>query len=162
MAGEPSGIEVEISDTQGHLRFDHAALSELVRRVLRLEGRNRASISIAVVDDAAIRRINKAHLGHDWPTDVVTFPLSEPEIAILAGELVVSAETACTSALERSLDPADELVLYVVHGLLHLCGYDDHGDAVAALMRNREREVLTAAGIRCLSPAIPPGQAFER
>jgi len=142
MAGEPSGIEVEISDIQVHLRLDREWLLELVRRVLRLEGRSRASISIAVVDDEAIHRINKAHLGHDWPTDVITFPLSEPDEAILVGELVVSAEMACATARERSLDPAGEFALYVVHGLLHLCGYDDHGDAAAAVMRLREREVL--------------------
>jgi probable rRNA maturation factor len=162
MAGEPSGIEVEISDTQAHLRVDRASLLELVQRVLRLEGRRRASISIAVVDDEAIHQINKAHLGHDWPTDVITFPLSEPEDATLSGELVVSAETACTTARERSLNPADELALYVVHGLLHLCGYDDHSDAAAAVMRQREREILRAANIPC--PPVPsqPGRAVER
>ncbi len=146
MAGEPSGIEVEISDTQAHLRVDRASLVELVRRVLQLEGRSRASISIAVVDDEAIHRINKTYLGHDWPTDVVTFPLSEPDEAILVGELVVSAETACATARERSLDPADEFALYVVHGLLHLCGYDDHCDSSVALMRQREREALKSWG----------------
>ncbi len=147
MAGEPSGIEVEISDTQVHLRVDHASLSDLVRRVLHLEGRSRASISVAVVDDAAIRQLNKTYLGHDWPTDVISFPLSGPAEVILAGELVVSAETACTTARERLLDPADELALYVVHGLLHLCGYDDHSGTSIALMRQRECEALAAAGI---------------
>ncbi len=149
MAGEPSGIDVEVSDTQAHLRVDRASLVELVRRVLRLEGRSRASISIAIVNDAAIHRINKTYLEHDWPTDVVTFPLSEPADAILVGELIVSAETACATARELALDPASELALYVVHGLLHLCGYDDDTDAGAAVMRQREREVLRPAGIPC-------------
>jgi len=155
--GEPSGIDVEISDTQVHLRVDHRWLAKLVRQVLQSEGRARASISIALVDDDAIHRLNSAHLGHDWPTDVITFPLSEPEDAILAGELVVSAETACATARERSLEPADELALYVVHGILHLCGYDDHCDTSLALMRQREREVLVAAGIPSGSALWAPG-----
>jgi probable rRNA maturation factor len=130
--------------------------------VLSLEGRSRASISIAVVDDETIHRINKAHLGHDWPTDVVTFPLSEPGEAVLVGELVVSAETACATARERCLDPAGEMALYVVHGLLHLCGYDDHSDAGAAGMRRRESEMLRAAGIGGAHLSAPPGPPVEQ
>ncbi len=145
MAGEPSGIEVEISDTQGHMRVDGASLRELARRVLELEGRSHASISIAIVDDETIQTINRTHLGHDWPTDVITFPLSEPTEAILLGELVISAEMACATARERLLEPDGELALYLVHGLLHLCGYDDRDLAAAALMRKREGEVLSAA-----------------
>jgi probable rRNA maturation factor len=147
LSSEPPEIEVEFSDTQAHLRVDHASLRELVGRALRLEGRNRASISIAIVDDDTIRRINRAHLGHDWPTDVITFPLSEQDEAILLGELVVSAEMACGFAREHSLDAAGELELYVVHGILHLCGYDDRDEAAAAAMRNRECAVLAAARI---------------
>src|SRR4051794_36983176 len=68
-------IEVEISDTQGHCPVDRAALVRLVRDVLGKEGRRRASISIALVDQATIHALNRAHLGHDWPTDVISFPL---------------------------------------------------------------------------------------
>jgi probable rRNA maturation factor len=147
MALAPSEIVVEVSDTQTHLRVDKSALGELVRGVLEREGRSRASISIALVDDATIRRLNLAHLGHDWPTDVITFPLSGLEEAILVGEVVVSVETACAAAQDHSANPTEELALYVVHGLLHLCGYDDRGDADRAAMRARERQVLAAAGI---------------
>jgi probable rRNA maturation factor len=161
MARKPSRIEVEISDTQAHLRVDRAGLRALVQEALRLEGWVRASISIAVVDDEAMHRINRTHLGHDWPTDVVTFPLSEARDAVLVGEIVVSAETACRAALEQCLDPRDELALYVVHGLLHLCGYDDHSDADVAVMRQREGEVLRAAGIPCGQAAAPHGRTLE-
>jgi len=161
MAKKPSRIEVEISDTQVHLRVDHAWLGKLVRRTLSLEGRRRASISIAIVDDAAIHRINKVHLGHDWPTDVVTFPLSEQNETILVAELVVSAETACTIARQRCLAPEGELALYVVHGLLHLCGYDDHTDKGAAAMRRREREVLSSAGVALEQTPACPGPSVE-
>jgi probable rRNA maturation factor len=143
-AGE--AIEVEISDTQGHLRVAPEELTDLVRTVLIAEGRPRASISIALVDQAAIHAINRSHLGHDWPTDVISFPLSEPTDPTLAGELVVSAELAASTAAEIGVDPRDELALYVVHGLLHLCGYDDLSESEADAMRRRENELLTGCG----------------
>jgi len=135
-------IEVEISDTQSHLRVDHSALVRLATSVLSAEKRTNASISIALVDNATIRALNRKHLGHDWPTDVISFPLSDSVEPVLAGELVVSAEMAVGAAAELGLEPGDELGLYVVHGLLHLCGYDDTDDAHALVMRQRQQELL--------------------
>jgi probable rRNA maturation factor len=140
-------IEVEVSDTQGHVRVDRAALIELVRTVLSAEKRENASISIALVDNATIHAVNRTHLNHDWATDVISFPFSDPDDPVLAGELVISAEMAGASALEFDVDPRDELALYVVHGLLHLCGYDDHGEADMSRMRLREHELLAEAGL---------------
>lgn len=140
-------VEVAISDTQGHLRIAPSAIIELVRRTLRLEGRMVASISIALVDDASIHEINRQYLGHDWPTDVITFPLSSPDDPELSAELVVSAEMARKTAEAAGGDPWAELALYLVHGLLHLCGQDDQTDEQRAAMRRREAEVLAALGI---------------
>jgi probable rRNA maturation factor len=139
-------IEVELSDTQGHLRIDRAELTAIVRTVLIVEGHRRASISIALIDQAAIHTINRSHLGHDWPTDVISFPLSEPDDPVLTGELIVSAEMAAATAAETGGDPGDELALYIVHGLLHLCGYDDLSDPQADRMRRREGELLASCG----------------
>lgn len=143
---EAEAIEIEISDTQGHLRVVPDDLAALARSVLLAEGRRSASISIALVDQAAIHAINRQHLGHDWPTDVISFDLSEPGESVLAGELVVSAEMAAATAGDLGVEPTDELALYVVHGLLHLCGYDDLTDLGAAAMRRREDELLRAVG----------------
>jgi probable rRNA maturation factor len=144
---EKSAIDVEIGDTQGFLEVDAAQLGRLARRVLAGEGVARASISIALVDDHTIHRINREHLGHDWPTDVITFPLSRPGEPELAGELVVSAEMARVTALALGADPAAELALYVVHGLLHLCGYNDGTDEDVRLMRERENLALEREGL---------------
>jgi probable rRNA maturation factor len=139
-------IEVEISDTQGHLRIDPVEVTNLVRQVLLREGHRDATISIALVDQAAIHALNRAHLGHDWPTDVISFPLSNPDDSTLAGELVVSGEMAAATALEVGAEPREELALYIVHGLLHLCGYNDHTESDSETMRRREDEVLTDLG----------------
>jgi probable rRNA maturation factor len=121
-------------------------LIELAERVLSQESRDLAAISITLVDNATIQRLNQRHLGHDWPTDVISFPLSVPEDPVLCGELVISIEMALAQARGVGAHPRDELALYVVHGLLHLCGYDDMTDARALAMRRREIEVLAAAG----------------
>ena len=137
-------MTIEISDAQVHLTIDHQTLRDLARRVLEGEGVAEASISIALVDDAAIHAINRRHLGHDWPTDVITFRLAdEPH---LEAELVVSAEMAAATAREAGTEPSAELALYVVHGLLHLCGYDDHTVDDATAMRGREDAVLRREG----------------
>src|SRR5207248_7741394 len=101
--------------------------------------------SLAFVDNATIHRLNKQFLDHDEPTDVLSFPLSEGKK--LAGELVIGAEVARDQAAERGHDVQAELALYVIHGLLHLCGYDDHEDADVARIRARERHYLAALGL---------------
>ena len=103
---------------------------------------SRASISIALVDDAAIHRVNRAYLDHDCPTDVISFLLSEPDDAELTGELVVSTQTALAMSAQLKVPAWSELVLYVVHGLLHLCGYDDRSDEDVRIMRAHEKMAL--------------------
>ncbi|QEH33458.1 Endoribonuclease YbeY [Aquisphaera giovannonii] len=135
-------IDVEVSDTQSHLAVDPGRLARLAGDVLRGEGIDAASISIALVDDPTIHRINRDHLDHDWPTDVISFALSDPGDRRLVGELVISTEMARSTAAELAEDPSDELELYVVHGLLHLCGYDDTSDEAALRMGERQRAIL--------------------
>jgi probable rRNA maturation factor len=141
-----ASIQIEISDTQPHLRVDREALAMLARSVLAGEGVRRANISIALVDDAAIHALNRRHLSHDWPTDVITFRLSAPDEDELAADVILSAEMAKATALASGQDPQDELALYLVHGLLHLCGYDDQAAGAAHAMRVREAEVLQRVG----------------
>jgi probable rRNA maturation factor len=143
-------ITIEVSDTQGWMKVESGTLIELARSVLSQERRERAAVSIALVDNATIHAINKAHLGHDWPTDVISFPMSAPEDPVLCGELVISTEMVLDQARRIGADPHDELALYVAHGLLHLCGYDDTTEASAAIMRRREAEVLAVAGFATL------------
>lgn len=151
---DPPRTSVEISDTQSHLKIDHEALCRLVRATLGAAGIDQAAISVALVDDATIQAVNRRHLAHDWPTDVITFPLSEPDEPRLAAELVVSAEMASATARAAGVDAWHELALYVVHGLLHLCGHDDHSDDDRAAMRRRESEILAQAGLTNTFPAV--------
>lgn len=150
-----SGIEVEVASTQRTLAVDPRWVVEVVRGVLTLEGVSRAAISVLLVGDAAIRVINARHLSHDWATDVISFLLSEPGELALAGELIVSAEMAASTAAELGGETIPELALYLVHGLLHLCGYDDHSDDDVRAMRRREGEILQALGFGDPSDRAP-------
>lgn len=134
--------KIAIASPQETVPIDRAALRSLVRTVL--EGENVADyeISLAFVDNTTIHRLNKQFLDHDEPTDVLTFPLSDPSAHKLAGELVLGAEVAQEQAKERGHDVQAELALYVIHGLLHLCGFDDKDPAATRKMRARERHYL--------------------
>lgn len=146
------GIVVEISNTQGFLDVNAECLAKLVQGVLRDEEIEQATISVALVDNATICRINHKHLAHDGPTDVISFTLSSPGDLELVGELVVSTEMAAASAAEVNTEPAAELALYVVHGLLHLCGYDDINEHDNHEMRARESAYLKRYGPFCTFP----------
>ena len=158
----PASIEVEVSDTQGFLPIDPEPLSGLVRRVLEGEGIARGSVSVALVDDATIQGVNRRHLAHDWPTDVISFRLSDADDPLLSGEVVVSAERAASVARQFGVDPRAELVLYVVHGLLHLCGYDDLAAPDIDAMRRRESEILARESLTNTFPLVGLAEIGER
>jgi probable rRNA maturation factor len=135
--------KISIATPQETVAVDRAFMRNLVRAVLEGEGFADAEISLAFVDNATIHRLNKRFLEHDEPTDVLSFPESEPG----AGELVIGAEVAQAQARERGHDVQAELALYVIHGLLHLCGHDDKTAEAAAAMRQRERHYLGELGL---------------
>ena len=154
--------EVAIDDSQKVLKVDHGRLLDIARSVLAAEQVVSATISLAIVDNQRIHEINVRYLKHDFPTDVLSF-LLEMEVDAdslpipkaaprgygkrLEGEIILSAEMAKQSATKYRWKPLDELTLYVVHGLLHLCGYDDLTRKSQAAMQQREREVLADWGL---------------
>ena len=104
--------------------------------------------SIAIVDDPAMRKLNKQYLDHDYETDVLSFVLQyDDELGELQGQLIVSTDTAATMASEVGGTMQQELLLYVVHGTLHLVGYDDKAPDDAREMRDAERRYLESVGL---------------
>jgi probable rRNA maturation factor len=139
--------KISIACPQDILPVDRARIREVARAVLEGEGVADHEISLAFVDNPTIHRLNKRYLNHDEPTDVLSFPLSDAGARKLAGELVIGVEVARDQAARRGHDVQAELGLYVIHGLLHLCGYDDKSDTTAARMRERERHYLAQVGL---------------
>jgi probable rRNA maturation factor len=146
-----SRIEISITNLQDHVPCDRTRLRRAVRAALRGVSNRIVRIGVAIVDDATIHDLNRRHLDHDYPTDVLSYPL-EASAAMLEGEIVVSAETAARSAPHYGWPPEDELCLYVVHGALHLAGFRDKARADRRIMREAEREVLDLLGIRVPKP----------
>src|SRR5262245_25646544 len=138
---------VHVSNHQRR-RIDTKQLRRAVRAVLRGEGFKRSKISVAVVDDSTILDINRRFLDHNEPTDVISFLFSSDK-AMLEGEIVTSAQTAASAAKHFGWKPADELLLYVIHGALHLTGYDDQSKRARQAMRKRERHYLSHFGLNC-------------
>jgi probable rRNA maturation factor len=145
-------IQVRVASPQETVAFERGALRQAARTVLEGEGISDAQISLALVDNATIHRLNRQYLQHDEPTDVLSFPLSESNADKLEGELVIGAEVALAQAEERGHDVQAELALYVIHGLLHLCGYDDHLPKDAAEMRKKEQHYLHQLGLPDIAP----------
>ena len=136
--------EIEVS-TSEEFPVPENLIRETLIATLQAEQVSQANIVVACVDDATIHVVNREHLNHDYPTDVISFlyeESSESGERALDGELIVSMETAIRQAGVYGWNPLDELRLYLVHGLLHLCGYDDHDAAERKEMRGRERSIL--------------------
>lgn len=140
-------ITISVQNEQQLLTVDVDRLSAGVNAVLVGEGIVTAEVSLVVVDDPRIREINRQFLQHDYATDVISFVLEEGE-ASLEGEIVVSAEMAMAMSPQYAWQPADELLLYAIHGALHLVGYDDLDPDSLAQMRDRERHYLAQFGLR--------------
>src|SRR5688572_17783805 len=139
--------KISVATPQEIVEVDRGRMREVARAVLTGEGIADYEISLAFVDNPTIHALNKRYLNHDEPTDVLSFPLSGPKAKKLTGELVLGAEVARDQAAERGHDVQVELGLYVIHGLLHLCGYDDASDDGAKEMRERERHYLAQLGL---------------
>ncbi|KAF0243760.1 MAG: hypothetical protein FD180_3083 [Planctomycetota bacterium] len=116
-----------------------ARLRSILAAAARAAGPLKGPVDIHLVSDAAIRKVNRERLGHDYATDVCTFPMEEP---FLWGELVVSAQTARREARQRKLPVENELSLYVIHGVLHLRGLDDRSSAGRSEMKKAEARSL--------------------
>jgi probable rRNA maturation factor len=128
-------------------RINLAALARLAERVLAAAGEPKSELSIELIGDGRMRRLNRTYRKKDRTTDVLAFPMREasnPQPALL-GDVVISVPTAARQAREagRSLD--EELAALLIHGVLHLCGYDhERGEQEARRMARRERAVFRA------------------
>ncbi len=128
---------------------------QAVREILAEAGFTEGWVSVAIVDDATIHQLNRSYLQHDYPTDVLSFPLHR-EANRLEGEIIVSADTAAASAPGYGWSAAEELLLYLIHGTLHLVGHDDHAPEERRRMREAERACLARLGVS------QPPQSLER
>jgi probable rRNA maturation factor len=130
-------------------RVPRALLERAVRHTLDAEGVWHGEISLALLDDASIRALNRDHLGHDAPTDVLAFALHEVGEPPL-GDVYLGVEQARRQAADAGVADDEELVRLAVHGTLHVLGWD-HPDEADARFRSPmwlRQEALVAEVMR--------------
>ena len=136
---------------------DEPALSQVIERaiaaamaVARPHAAPGAELSLVFSDDAHVLRLNRQYRGKDSPTNVLSFPAPGARpgvIGPLLGDIVFAHETVAREAVEQRLAFADHLTHLIVHGFLHLLGYDHEEDGEAAVMEGMETRILGNLGI---------------
>jgi probable rRNA maturation factor len=141
----------------------------MLRRLLETLNCQTCDLSVLIVDDVRSRRLNARYRGIDRPTDVLAFAMREGPFADLQaqvlGDVVISAETALRQARARRHSLAEELTRLLIHGTLHLLGYDHEvSPADARLMRAKERELwrLVASMVKVPSERQPSAPNRQR
>ena len=118
-------------------------LYKWIRSVILGEGKKVGNISIILCSDEFILQMNNQHLKHNYFTDVITFDYSDEHRKILSGEIYISIDMVNANALKFKSTPAGELHRVIIHGVLHLCGYNDKSSAEKQMMRKKENESLS-------------------
>ncbi len=133
VAGCPDGMVEDVRQAATH--------------TLQSQGYRRGALEIAIVSEAEMRRQHAQWMDDDSTTDVLSFDLRETvEAGLVDGQLLVCGSVAKRRARSRKTDWRGELLLYVVHGCLHLCGLDDHNEHAAQQMHGLEDEILRDLG----------------
>lgn len=135
MAVECDGVRIPVATDR---------LAELARQVLRANKVPRAMLSITFVDARTIARLNRTHLGHRGPTDVITFALGADPAGTVIGDIYICPDVARAQAKTHGVGVREELARLVVHGTLHACGWehpDDEARTTSPMWRRQEQLV---------------------
>lgn len=138
-------MDVFVANEQAHA-VDEARLSELAKHVLASEEvDDEAELSILIIAPDHIRKLNARFAGDDYATDVLSFPMMEDdESSLMLGDVVICPEIARTNAAKFGHDLGAEIDTLLVHGTLHLLGYDHDEEEAKARMEGRQRELLAS------------------
>lgn len=146
-------LTVQLSNRQRTFRIRSQFLISTAKTILHHAGQHTGELSMVLLNDRAMRVLNAQYRGKDRPTDVLSFPQSLPRGGVeqLIGDVVISLQTATKQAQERASTLHGEIVRLLVHGILHLLGYDhERSPQEAQRMGAKERMIirrLTVAGI---------------
>jgi rRNA maturation RNase YbeY len=142
---EPLSIEVH----HPSLSIDRSAVEQAIHHVLEAEGASLTHLSIVLSDHDTVRHLNREYLDHDYNTDVLSFSLQDPDAGdsnTVEGEIYIDLDTAAERHEEFDTTFEEETLRYVIHGLLHLVGYNDATEEGQSTMRSKENTYLEAIG----------------
>lgn len=176
--GGDGHVEVFVSNEQSDIELDLTRWQQLATAVLQAEGvRGQSEMALLFVSRASIEEMNRVHMGNEYPTDVLAFPIdmadnsrsagptarsSSPvvartdvsELPLLVGDVVVCPAVANEQAHSHAGTLDDELALLVTHGVLHVLGYDHDNEENASRMRDREKLLLEQLHWNGPAPAV--------
>ena len=137
-------MKVAIKNLQKRISINPKRIIKTVLKILSIEGiRKSGEITVCFVNDRRIKELNLKYLGKNNPTDVIAFDVAEPKRPDkIFADIVISTDRAIDNAGAFHTTPLFELYLYVIHGVLHILGYDDKTKKDKLLMRKKEAHLL--------------------
>ena len=141
-------MEINVINLQKKIAVGQEKIKEIVRAVLRLEKEQKpGAITVSLLPDGGIRELNTLYLGRYCSTDVLSFDISRTNKELIA-DIAVSTDMALRNAKKYQTSPGFEIYLYVIHGLLHILGYDDTNSKKRKKMEERTKQVLVSLKIQ--------------
>lgn len=140
----PTAVEVTVQRDGVRTPVATARLEALAHQALRALGVRRGVVSVTLLPATAMARLNRQHLGHRGPTDVITFALGTDPIRGIMGDVYLCPEVARSQARTFGVGVREEMARLVVHGMLHVCGWDhpEGDDRMASPMWRRQEQLL--------------------
>ncbi|MBM3248675.1 MAG: rRNA maturation RNase YbeY [Candidatus Omnitrophica bacterium] len=137
-------MKLRIINLQNKIPIPNKKIQGKTKKILKLLNKVAVNLSVVFVNDNFIKKLNKEFLRKNQPTDVMAFDLKETKYPInsIIGEIVISTETAIRNSRIYKTNQSEELLLYIIHGVLHLCGFDDRTKEQIKRMRNQEQYIL--------------------
>ncbi|HNY66823.1 MAG TPA: rRNA maturation RNase YbeY [Deltaproteobacteria bacterium] len=119
-------VVIDVQNLQERLPAEDLPLGEWASQVIGLLGIEEAELSVVVVDDEEITELNRSYLGHEGPTNVISFPQQEGDgpVGDHLGDVVISIERAAQEAAEAGMDLDERMLQLLIHGICHLVGFD--------------------------------------
>ncbi|MDR0326703.1 MAG: rRNA maturation RNase YbeY [Planctomycetaceae bacterium] len=146
---EEETILLEVLDEQDELAVDLEKVRTVCELILAEGAIVSGKINVVLVNSDTIQQYNRDFLQHDYPTDTISFPTEDRRSeGYLEGEVLVCTEVAKERSEEFGWTAEEELLLYIVHGMLHLIGFDDDTPEQQTAMQEKERYYLATLGIQ--------------
>ena len=150
-------MEILVENLQKKVALNPPQILKIAKTILRYEGVKKVSLSIVFVTRQRIKALNKKFLRRDYGTDVLAFDLTERKgtarraptpgnVKQIIGDIIISTDAALKNARIYKTALSQELTLYLIHGILHLLGFDDHQSRDIQKMRKKEQELLAYLG----------------
>lgn len=155
-------MQISVSNQQKKINLDDGQIKKLIQLILTYEKISDATLNFIFISSQKMRAMNIQYKERYETTDVLAFDFSEglPEKSKikknLFGDIFISTHAACQNSHQYQTPLAQELILYVVHGILHLLGYDDHSPKDVQRMREKEQEILAFLGKKVNRSVIQP------